>query len=163
LCELPTRLDSVPVGVRERADDNLLDLIATALLSNCGQTALPAGMTLVRVSLWIERHLGEALSAERIAAECQLSARHLNRLFEREGTSLMRYVWDRRLTRCDRDVTDPAVRGRRVGKTHFSRAYRACYGCTPRDARRGAHRSALPPSPLRHSSCFTVGSLLPLA
>jgi AraC family transcriptional regulator, positive regulator of tynA and feaB len=144
LCELPTRLDSVPVGVRERADDNLLDLIATALLSNCGQTALPAGMTLVRVSLWIERHLGEALSAERIAAECQLSARHLNRLFEREGTSLMRYVWDRRLTRCDREVTDPAMRGRRVRQiafaadfndlSHFCRAYRTRYGCTPRDA-----------------------------
>ena len=77
------------------------------------------------------------------------------------------------MTRCDREVTDPAMRGRRVRQiafaadfndlSHFSRAYRACYGCTPRDARRGAHRSALPPSPLRHSSCFTVGSLLPLA
>jgi hypothetical protein len=48
LCELPTRLDSVPAGVRERVADNLLDLIATALLSNCGQAALPAGVTLVR-------------------------------------------------------------------------------------------------------------------
>ena len=92
----------------------------------------------------IEGHLGEALSAERIAAECRLSARHLNRLFEREGTSLMRHVWDRRLTRCDREVTDPAMRGRRVRQiafaadfndlSHFSRAYRARYGCTLRDA-----------------------------
>ena len=79
----------------------------------------------------------------------------------------MRYVWDRRLTRCDREVTDPAMRGRRVRQiafaadfndlSHFSRAYRARYGCTPRCA-----RSALRPSPLRHSSCFTAGSLLPL-
>jgi AraC-like DNA-binding protein len=56
----------------------------------------------------------------------------------------MRYVWDRRLTRCDREVTDPAMRGRRVRQiafaadfndlSHFSRAYRARYGCTPRDA-----------------------------
>jgi AraC-like DNA-binding protein len=55
----------------------------------------------------------------------------------------MRYVWDRRLTRCDREVTDPAMRGRRVRQiafaadfndlSHFSRAYRARYGCTPRD------------------------------
>jgi AraC-like DNA-binding protein len=56
----------------------------------------------------------------------------------------MRYVWDRRLTRCDREVTDPAMRGRRVRQiafaadfndlSHFSRAYRARYGCTSRDA-----------------------------
>jgi transcriptional regulator GlxA family with amidase domain len=105
-------------------------------------------MTLVRAKLWIETHLGEALSAERIAGACRLSARHLNRLFEREGTSLMRYVWDRRLTRCHRDVTDPAMRGRPVGEiafaagfndlSHFSRSYRARYGCAPRDARRAS-------------------------
>jgi AraC-like DNA-binding protein len=146
--ELPGHLDTVPVTVRERVADNLLDLIATALLSDIGQAPVSAGMTLVRAKLWIETHLCEALSAERIAGECGLSVRHLNRLFEREGTSLMRYVWDRRLTRCHRDVSDPAMRGRRVGEiafaagfndlSHFSRAYRARYGSTPRDARRAA-------------------------
>ena len=145
--ELPSRLDAIPVSARERVADNLLDLIATALLSDQG-APLSTGMTLVRAKLWIETHLGEALSAERIADACRVSARHLNRLFEREGTSLMRYVWDRRLTRCHRDVTDPAMRGRSVGEiafaagfndlSHFSRAYRARYGCAPRDARRAA-------------------------
>lgn len=144
--ELPAHLDTVPVTVRERVADNLLDLIATAQLSDIGQASVSVGMTLVRAKLWIETHLCEALSAERIAGECGLSVRHLNRLFEREGTSLMRYVWDRRLTRCHRDVSDPAMRGRRVGEiafaagfkdlSHFTRAYRARYGCPPRDARR---------------------------
>jgi AraC-like DNA-binding protein len=60
----------------------------------------------------------------------------------------LHYVWDRRLTRCHRDVTDPAMLGRPVGEiafaagfndlSHFSRAYRVRYGCTPRDARRAA-------------------------
>jgi AraC-like DNA-binding protein len=146
--ELPSRLDTIPPSVRERLADNLLDLIATALLSDVEGAPLSTGMTLVRAKLWIETHLGEALSAERIAAGCRLSARHLNRLFEREGTSLMRYVWDRRLTRCQRDVTDPVMRRRSVGEiafaagfndlSHFSRAYRARYGCTPRDERRAA-------------------------
>jgi AraC family transcriptional regulator, positive regulator of tynA and feaB len=145
--KLPSRLDTIPHSARERVADNLLDLIATALLSSEG-APLSTGMTLVRAKLWIETHLGEVLSAERIAGGCGLSARHLNRLFEREGTSLMRYVWDRRLTRCYRDVTDPAMRGRSVGEiafaagfndlSHFSRAYRARYGCAPRDARRAA-------------------------
>jgi AraC family transcriptional regulator, positive regulator of tynA and feaB len=146
--ELPSHFDTVPAAMRERVADNLLDLIATALLSARGGAALSPGMTLVRAKLWIETHLGEALSAERIAGECRLSVRHLNRLFEREGTSLMRYVWDRRLTRCHREVSDPAMRGRPVGQiafaagfndlSHFSRAYRARYGYTPRDARRAA-------------------------
>jgi AraC-like DNA-binding protein len=146
--ELPSRLDTIPDSVRERVADNLFDLIATVLLSDAEGTPLSTGMTLVRAKLWIEAHLGEALSAERIAAACRLSARHLNRLFEREGTSLMRYVWDRRLTRCHQDVTDPAMRGRPVGEiafaagfndlSHFSRAYRARYGCAPRDARLAA-------------------------
>jgi transcriptional regulator GlxA family with amidase domain len=146
--ELPAHLDTVPTAARERVADNLLDLIVTALLSNGDQAALSPGMTLVRAKLWIETHIGEALSADRIAGECRLSVRHLNRLFEREGTSLMRYVWDRRLTRCHREVTDPVMRGRQMGEiafaagfndlSHFSRAYRARYGCTPRDARRAA-------------------------
>jgi hypothetical protein len=91
--ELPLHLDTIPAAMRERVADNLLDLIATALLSDIGQASVSAGMTVVRAKLWIETHLGEALSAERIAGECGLSVRHLNRLFEREGTSLMRYVW----------------------------------------------------------------------
>jgi class 3 adenylate cyclase len=46
------------------------------------------------------------------------------------------------------DLTDPAMRGRPVGEiafaagfndlSHFSRAYRARYGCAPRDARLAA-------------------------
>lgn len=146
--ELPAQLDTIPVTIRERVADNLLDLIATALLSDIGQASVSAGMTLVRAKLWIETHLGEELSAESIAGECGLSIRHLNRMFEREGTSLMRYVWDRRLTRCHRDVTDPAMRRRPLGEiafaagfndmSHFSRAYRARYSCAPRDARRAA-------------------------
>jgi AraC family transcriptional regulator, positive regulator of tynA and feaB len=146
LGELPSRAATIPAAARERVADNLLDLIATALLSDIEQVPVSAGMTLVRAKLWIETHLCEALSAERIAGECGLSVRHLNRLFEREGTSLMRYVWDRRLRRCHRDMFDPAMRGRQVGEiafaagfndlSHFSRAYRARYGCAPRDARR---------------------------
>ena len=148
LRELPSRLDTIPGSVRERLADNLLDLIATALLSEVEGAPLSTGMTLVRAKLWIETHLGEALCAESIAGACRLSARHLNCLFEGEGTSLMRYVWDRRLTRCHRDMNDPAMRRRPVGEiafaagfndlSHFSRVYRARYGCAPRDARRAA-------------------------
>jgi AraC-like DNA-binding protein len=145
LRELPRVLPRFPAGIHERVSENLLNLAATALLSIGNTTPTSAAQTLARVKLWIEAHLGERLSSERIAAGCKISVRHLNRLFSAEGTSLMAHVWERRLMRCHRDLTSPAMRGRSITEiafaagfldlSHFSRAYRARYGCTPRDAR----------------------------
>jgi AraC family transcriptional regulator, positive regulator of tynA and feaB len=97
-------------------------------------------MTSVRAKLWIETHLREPLAAELIAAACRLSVRYLNRLFEREETSLMHYVWERRLARSRAALRDPAMRHRHIGDiafaagfndlAHFNRAYRGPYGCT---------------------------------
>ncbi|MCI0745969.1 MAG: helix-turn-helix domain-containing protein [Verrucomicrobia subdivision 3 bacterium] len=143
---LPLHLAEIPDATRERIAGNVLDLMATALLANGEEARVPARMTLVRAKAWIEMHLSEELSAECIAARCNLSVRHINRLFAREGTSLMYYVWGRRLARCHRDLTDPAMRHRPIGEiafaagfndlSHFSRAYRAHYGNAPGDARR---------------------------
>jgi AraC-like DNA-binding protein len=142
---LPARLETTTAHARHRVTDNILDLIATALLSQVEHGPLSPGMTLARVKLWIETHLGEPLSAERIAAGCRLSVRHLNRLFEREETSLMHHVWERRLARSHAELCDPAMRHRYIGEiafaagfndlAHFSRAYRARYGCTPSASR----------------------------
>ena len=150
LCELPSRLDVIPNAVRARVFDNVISLIATALLAQDESAHCSIGMTLVRVKLWVEVRLQHALSAEQISVGSGLSVRHLNRLFEREGTSLMRYVWERRLARCHRDLLDPAMRRRPVGEiafaagfsdlSHFSRAYRVRYGCAPRESRSSADR-----------------------
>ncbi|MGO8917028.1 MAG: helix-turn-helix domain-containing protein [Stellaceae bacterium] len=143
-------IGSLPTAAGERVAENLLDLLATALLSSDAMNgrAMPASaaLTLSRIKLYIEQHLASAdLSAEAIARGCGLSVRHLNRLFEREDTSLMRHVWDRRLARCRRDLADPAMRRRPVGDiafaagfndlSHFSRAFRRRYGSAPRDTR----------------------------
>ena len=140
LRQLPALVPSLPGEARERVAQNILDLIATALLSHGERAQVSSGMTLVRVKFWIETHLGMNLSAERIAAECKVTARHLNRLFTREGTSLMQYVLARRLARCRRDLSDITMRHRSIGEiaiaagfkdlSHFSRAYRARYGRT---------------------------------
>jgi AraC-like DNA-binding protein len=145
LREVPLRLAAVPEAARLRVADNLLDLIAAALLSAVEGAPLSARLTLTQVKFWIETHLADKLSAEDVAGQCGLSVRHLNRLFEREGSSLMHYVWQRRLERCHRDLADPALRHRSIGDiafasgfndlTHFGRAYRARYGMTPRQAR----------------------------
>lgn len=148
LASLPRQLSRIPDHARERLGDNLLDLIATAIVTSSEQPFESSSMTLVRVKLWIERHLGEALSAESIATQCGLSSRHLNRLFAHENTSLMQFVLDRRLARCHRDLNDPAMRGRSITDialgagfsdlSHFSRSYRARYGCAATETRLSA-------------------------
>ena len=64
----------------------------------------------------------------------------LNSLFGEEGTSLMRYVWRRRLEHCARYPADPRRAGERIGEiafrwgfsdaSHFSRAFRQLFGDT---------------------------------
>jgi AraC-like DNA-binding protein len=145
LRDLPRRLPQIPVVMHQRVSENLLNLVALALASVDDPASTPTVQTLVRVKMWIELHLEEALSAERIAAGCKISVRHLNRLFASEGTSLMAHVQNRRLMRCHRDLTDPTLRSRSISEiafaagfsdlSHFSRAYRTRYGCAARDTR----------------------------
>jgi AraC-like DNA-binding protein len=145
LQKLPEHLAEIPDPARARIGNNVLDLIATAILAQGEGVPLPPETALARVKLWINSHWGGDLSAERIAATCRLSVRHINRLFAREGTSLMHYVWERRLACCRRDLIDPAMRPRPISDiafsagfkelSHFNRAYRERYGCTPSEAR----------------------------
>jgi len=146
LRQLPDLLPTIPKTVHERVADNIVDLVAAALLSTGEGVALSAQLTLTRVKFWIETHLAEKLSGEKIARHCGLSLRHVNRLFGGEGTSLMHYVWERRLMRCWRDLSDPAQRHRSVSEialatgfnnlSHFSRAFHARFGLPARAARR---------------------------
>jgi AraC-like DNA-binding protein len=139
---MPTHLAPIPSAIRARVAENLLDMVATALAS---LSERPAISPLAYAKQWIEAHLTEDLSSERIADACKVSVRHLGRLFERERTSPMQHVWRRRLASCHRELAEHAHAGRHIGEiafaagfndlSHFSRAYRACYGCAPRETR----------------------------
>lgn len=145
LRNFPARLSAIPADLHARIAENILDLIATALLAEHEEAQSSAQMTYVRVKFWIETHLAEELSAERIAAACGVSVRHLNRLFARDDTSLMQHVWERRLDRCRIALVDPRMAHRAISEialaagfrdlSHFSRAYRTRYGRSPRTER----------------------------
>ena len=106
--------------------------------------------TLARAKAMVERSLDDpALDTPRIAAALGVSARYLNKLFESEQTSLMRYVLARRLERCREDLLDPACIALSVSDialrwgfndlSHFSRVFRTRFGVSPRECRsRGA-------------------------
>ncbi|HEU5024916.1 MAG TPA: helix-turn-helix domain-containing protein [Spirillospora sp.] len=91
---------------------------------------------------WIEAHLRDPdLTPAAIAAAHHVSVRQLYRLFGPSGTTVARYVRDRRLERCRRELSDPSQAGRRISAiargwglpdaAGFSRAFRAAYGLPP--------------------------------
>jgi len=62
--------------------------------------------SLIQVKRFIASRLPDpSLDAAAVAASIGLSSRYVNYLFEAEGTSLMRYVWNCRLEQCRRDMS----------------------------------------------------------
>jgi AraC family transcriptional regulator, positive regulator of tynA and feaB len=92
---------------------------------------------------WIEQRLAtEVVSPAAIAAAHGLSVRGVYRVFEGSGETVGGYVRARRLARARRDLTttrDPisevAVRWGFSDASHFARAFRTRYGCSPGDCR----------------------------
>jgi len=126
--------------------EHSLDLLALAVASvrPVGfQLSRSRSISINRIKDFIERHLAEAdLDASTVAAGVGLSSRYINDLFNDEGTSLMRHVWKRRLENCRTDLLDPAHAGHRLSDiafrwgfndlSHFSRAFKQRFGCSPR-------------------------------
>jgi AraC-like DNA-binding protein len=86
-----------------------------------------------------------ALSVEGIAAQLRVSPSTLHRAWAGEACSIAEWVWAQRLDSAQRDLCNPSQRGRSVSEiafawgfndaAHFSRAFRARFGCAPRDLR----------------------------
>ena len=121
---------------------------------------------LLNIQSFIEANLGDPdLDPEEIARASFISRRYLHKLFEAEGTSVCQWIRTSRLERCRRDLLDPALGHRTIleiasrwglpGPQHFSRLFRATYGCSPSELRRGrsrgcnrrSERPARPPGP----------------
>jgi AraC-like DNA-binding protein len=82
----------------------------------------------------------------RIAAAHGLSVRHVHRLFHESGDTVAAAIRRGRLDRCRADLEDPSQRARSVTEialrwgfndsAHFSRAFKARFGLSPRAARK---------------------------
>ncbi len=85
-----------------------LDLLTLALTSVRPQNfnlSRSRSFSLRLVKDFIESHLTNSLlDTAMIASGTHLSPRYINELFQDENTSLMRYVWMRRIERCHRDI-----------------------------------------------------------
>ncbi|AON56809.1 hypothetical protein Hsc_4554 [Herbaspirillum seropedicae] len=141
------QLDGVPAS---RIRQNLVDLVSAMMteslqrgpmeLSECKTAAL------VRVRSYIESNISNPeLNPSLVSGALHLSVRYINQLLEKEGTSLSRLIWRRRLELVAEDLIDPRVSALSISTiafnrgfndlAHFSKSFRQRYAKTPRDYR----------------------------
>jgi AraC-like DNA-binding protein len=126
-----------------------LDLLTTALeaeLTGRGGPAQFQDRRLAEVKRFILANLHDSeLDLKTIASRQNIAPRTLNRLFAREATTPIRWLWRQRLAgayraladrRIDR-VTDAALSFGFSDMAHFSRAFKAAFRQSPQAVRRG--------------------------
>ncbi|MEV2278644.1 helix-turn-helix domain-containing protein [Nocardiopsis sp. NPDC049922] len=140
-----------PMARRDMGDHVIAMLRTLIRESGRGETVPDHRRALLdRVQDHIERHLGEDLSPESIAAAHHVSVRSLHALFQRQGETVNGYVRRRRLGCIRRDLADPglahlpayavAARWGIRDATHLSRLFRAEFGVSPRRFRERVRR-----------------------
>jgi AraC-like DNA-binding protein len=138
-----------------------LDVLTTALADALDtQSAVPLHTRrralMAQIHAFICANLGDAeLTPGAIAAAHHISLRYLHKLFHAEGHTVAGWIRERRLEQCRRDLADQlyatspigavAARWGFTNQAHFSRAFRAVYGLSPRQFR---EQQAAPEAPL---------------
>ncbi len=143
------RADAIDPSMGAKVARQALDLVALAFEARTGNAALLSSTrttTLLRLKSIIEARLSDPeLKPAGVAAIAGISVRYANALLAHEGTSLERFIVQRRLLRCRQALEDPAQLGRTVGDiaysygfsdlSHFTRRYRAQFGRSPGESR----------------------------
>jgi len=130
--------------------DIALDLVAGALRAVAGHhngPPPPGAARIGELKTFALANLGDpSLSPRRVARASYISVRQLHRLFARKGLSFAAWVREQRLRRCRDDLADPRLHHLAISRiaerwgyrsqAHFTRAFSARFGVTPREFRR---------------------------
>jgi AraC family transcriptional activator of tynA and feaB len=140
-------------AVGDRIADAIPHLIAAALASLPeADRAVPTRLEAYhreRIREFVRDNLRDPeLAPEIIARAVGLSPRRVHELFGTGPMTLMRWIWAQRLERCREELAMPSLRQRSIGEiaygwgfsdqAHFSRAFRAGFGRSPRNYRQQA-------------------------
>ena len=135
---------------REGLIRSLVDIINAAIISRLASATLSksdySDFQLNTARVYVEENLRDPdLCPAMIAAAIGVSQRYLNKIFESEGQSLSRMIWERRLENCRLDLENPGMDGRSItdvalswgfkNSSHFSRSFRKHFQLSPREAR----------------------------
>ena len=131
--------------------NHVYDLVALALGATRDAAAIANGRGVRAARLHaiktdilnsLSRH---ELSLARLAARHRVTPRHVQTLFESDGTTFSRFLLDQRLARAHRMLSNPLLAVRTISAiayeagfgdlSHFNRAFRRRYGATPSDIR----------------------------
>jgi AraC-like DNA-binding protein/mannose-6-phosphate isomerase-like protein (cupin superfamily) len=141
--------DDVNEELTMRIGSTAIELAASAVEAELtGQTKSISSQDrrLAQVKCYMMKNLYDpGLNLECIAARQNMAPRTLNRLFAREGTTPIRWLWRQRLAAAYRAlkerrierVTDAAFTFGFSDVAHFSRSFKATFGQTPEAVRRG--------------------------
>jgi AraC-like DNA-binding protein len=143
-------IDSLQPASAVAVANGVVDILVAGLhtLPAAGRQGVSdlTGYHLARIRRLVDLRLGDPqLDIATIAAELQLSIGHVHRLFQNEAMPLARYIWNRRLEACHRDLLDPARAGHSIAAiafshgfndaAHFSRSFRQRFGVSAREYR----------------------------
>ncbi|WP_242678835.1 helix-turn-helix domain-containing protein [Rhodobacter calidifons] len=146
---IPGRYDAMTEETRAIVGRQLVDLLALAIQSDdrvltSGASSVRAAH-LARIEAFVRRHIDDpALGPDKVAAGCGISVRYLHELLRDTNMTLGQWIRDTRLMAAMEDLQNPADR-RAIGEiayargftdqAQFSRAFRARFGVTPKEAR----------------------------
>ncbi|HWV55711.1 helix-turn-helix domain-containing protein [Pseudorhodoplanes sp.] len=147
---LAADIDTLEAGSVAAIAESVENILVAGLCSLPG-AADPAVSQLTayhrdQIKTYVLRHLRDPhLSVNTIAAHLKLSPSTIYRAFAGEPTSLNSWIWNQRLDGAKRDICDPALAGRTItdiafswgfnDAAHFSRIFRARFGCSARELR----------------------------
>jgi AraC-like DNA-binding protein len=155
LAMLPDRLPIQQECAAARIADHALDMFAMALLAEATgaravlSSAKETGLAALRAA--IDRNLSDSsLNAGLVAKAAGISVRYASQLLSEQGTSVARYILDRRLEECrsllgdpnqlHRSITEIALSWGFSDPSHFSRRFKQAYGMSPSEYRPGIQK-----------------------
>lgn len=169
--------DGIVAEIEPRLANVVLELFASAYVgiraANVDGSCRASPVRLLIVD-FIEQSLRDPeLSPATIAQSLRISARHVHRVFAQRGESVAHYILRRRLERCREALADPLLAALSLSRIcsgygfktlpHFSRVFRAEYGCAPSDYRRAAGSGeSVPPGQAAGHSTIKARRRVPL-
>ena len=150
-------IDHIEDAGRDMAGQHLLDLLCLSMRSDDrildSQSSTIRAAHLQRAEQFIRDNLANPnLSSRLVAESCGISLRYLQQLFAENGHSIVGYIRDKRLTRCDEalrivnntsTVAQIAHEWGFYDHAQFCKHYRKRFGCTPTDTRRKSRKEAI--------------------
>ena len=149
-------IEEIDGAARDLAGQQLLDLLCLAMKSD-NRILNSASSTIRSAHLQRAEHFirgnlkNPNLCSQMVAEACGISVRYLQQLFAENDHSVISYIRDKRLTRCDEalkgtgdasTIASIALEWGFYDQAQFCRHYRKRYGRTPSDTRRQSRRAA---------------------